>query len=211
VPRLTRAESQARTREKLLETARELFLRDGYLPTSLDRVAEAAGFSKGAVYSNFRNKDELCMAVLDDIRAERAMEIAELLRAPSPEERLLAFERWAKRVVGDPQWTMLELEFGVHAGRDPGLRSQLADRISMLGDTAGAAITAAGAGNDLSPALPPKELGIALLALGVGLGLFRSIDPGISVDALVDTVRVLAGVPAGAAGQSAPDTGASGS
>jgi AcrR family transcriptional regulator len=192
VPRLTRAESQARTRERLLATARELFLRDGYQPTSLDRVAEAAGFSKGAVYSNFRNKDELCMAVLDDIRAERAMEIAELLHAPTPEERLSRFAEWAERVIGDPQWTTLELEFGVHARRDPQLRAHLADRISMLGDAAGSAVTAAA--GDLTPVLPAGELGIALLAMGVGLGLFRSIEPDLPVSALVGTLRVLAGL-----------------
>src|ERR1700742_3268755 len=119
VTRLTRAESQARTRTQLLRTARELFLRDGYLATSLDKVAEDAGFSKGAVYSNFRRKDELCLAVLDEIRAERAAEIAGLLAAPDADERLRRFEEWAERVIGDPQWTALEFEFAVQARRDP--------------------------------------------------------------------------------------------
>ncbi len=117
---MTRAESQARTRTQLLRTARELFLRDGYLATSLDKVADAAGFSKGAVYSNFRNKDELCLAVLDELRAERVAEITGLLGAPTTDERLRRFEAWAERVIGDPQWTTLEFEFAVQARRDPG-------------------------------------------------------------------------------------------
>ena len=197
MPRLTRAESQARTRAQLLTTARELFLRDGYQPTSLDKVAEAAGFSKGAVYSNFRGKDELCMAVLDEIRAEHAMEIVEVLRAPNTEERLRRFEVWAERVIGDPQWTTLELEFGVHAGRDPQLREELARRISAFSSTAGAAVTSVADSDGITPAIPAEELGVALLAMGVGvgLGLFRSIAPETPVRALVDTVRVLAGLP----------------
>ena len=65
--RKTRAESQAETRAQLLKTARQLFFDDGYHPTSLEKVADAAGYSKGAVYSNFRNKDELCLTVLDRI------------------------------------------------------------------------------------------------------------------------------------------------
>ena len=44
MPRLSRAASQARTRAQLIETARELFLRDGYFATSLDKVADAAGY-----------------------------------------------------------------------------------------------------------------------------------------------------------------------
>lgn len=74
--RLTRAESQARTREQLIETAKQLFLRDGYSVTSLERVADEAGYSKGAVYSNFRNKDELCLAVLDRIHDEQVALVA---------------------------------------------------------------------------------------------------------------------------------------
>ncbi|MDN5852536.1 MAG: TetR/AcrR family transcriptional regulator, partial [Actinomycetia bacterium] len=63
----TRAERQAQTREALISVARELFLRDGFAATSLDRVAVEAGFSKGAVYSNFSGKEELGLAVLDDL------------------------------------------------------------------------------------------------------------------------------------------------
>ncbi|MBK5217199.1 MAG: TetR family transcriptional regulator, partial [Propionibacteriales bacterium] len=68
---VTRAERQARTRERLIEKAAQMFLTDGYAATSLDHVALEAGFSKGAVYSNFAGKEELCLAVLDVIHAEQ--------------------------------------------------------------------------------------------------------------------------------------------
>ena len=74
--RLSRAESQALTRQRLVDVARDLFLREGYAKTSLERVAEEAGFSKGAVYSNFGGKDDLCLAVLDSIQGEVAEEWA---------------------------------------------------------------------------------------------------------------------------------------
>src|ERR1700754_5282950 len=64
MPRLTREQSQAATREKLLAAARVNFARDGYSATSIDRIADEAGFSKGAVYSNFRSKEDLFLAVL---------------------------------------------------------------------------------------------------------------------------------------------------
>src|SRR5262245_27653574 len=104
--RLSRAESQARTRDKLLDVAKTAFLRDGYAATSLDHIAEAAGFSKGAVYSNFNSKDELCLAVLDTIRAERAATLATAIAGlDTLDDRLAAFERWAERNVGDRAWT----------------------------------------------------------------------------------------------------------
>src|SRR5207247_11276130 len=64
--RLTRQESQARTRTLLLEVATAEFLAHGYTGTSLERVAELAGFSKGAVYGNFAGKEELSLAVLEN-------------------------------------------------------------------------------------------------------------------------------------------------
>ena len=88
--RLTRAEKQAQTRSQLVATARQMFFDDGYHPTSLEKVADAAGFSKGAVYSNFRNKDELCTAVLDEIRAERLGEVLEIIARPDTASRIEA-------------------------------------------------------------------------------------------------------------------------
>jgi AcrR family transcriptional regulator len=64
VARLKRSESQARTRERLLQAASDLFRRDGYAITSLERIAEAAGFTKGAVYSNFDSKEAIYLEVL---------------------------------------------------------------------------------------------------------------------------------------------------
>ena len=194
MPRLTRAESQARTRARLLEIARPMFLRDGYAATSLDKVADAAGYTRGAVYSNFRNKDELCMAVLDEIRAERAGDVLAILKATTLEERIERFELWAENVIGDPGWTRLELEFGVQASADDKLREDLGQRIVGLTELIAAGVrTFEGA----QLAMPAEEIGVALLSLGVGLGVFRSIEPKLPVSALVNTLRVLTGLPAG--------------
>ena len=194
--RLSRAESQARTRAQLVSTATEMFLRDGYLATSLEKVAEAAGFTRGAVYSNFRNKDELCMVVLDEIRAQRAAEIVAMFGAPSLADVIGRFDTWAQQVIGDPSWTRLELEFGAHASRDAALTSQMSSRLNGIVDLLGAAITALAAQDDIELPIGARESAIALLSMGVGLGLFRAIDPNLPVSALTDVVRALAMPPA---------------
>jgi AcrR family transcriptional regulator len=196
VPRLTRAESQARTRARLLEIARPMFLSDGYAATSLDKVADAAGYTRGAVYSNFRNKDELCMAVLDGIRAERAGDIMTILAATTLQERTERFEAWAENVIGDPSWTRLELEFGVQASADDALREDLAARVTGLTELIAAGVRTLAETGDAQLAMPAEEIGVALLSLGVGLGVFRSIQPKLPVGALVNTLRVLTGLPA---------------
>jgi AcrR family transcriptional regulator len=187
--RMTRAESQAQTRSQLVATARRMFFEDGYHPTSLEKVADAAGYSKGAVYSNFRNKDELCAAVLDEIRAERFAEVLQLVSGP---DRFEALRRWAERVIGDPGWTPLEAEFALHARPNEELRSELAGRLHSIIDMLATGVESA---EDLELRMPGHEAATVMLALGVGLGLMRSIDPAIPVTGLIDTLRLVAGQP----------------
>ncbi len=195
--RLTRAESQARTRARLLEIARPMFLRDGYAATSLDKVADAAGYTRGAVYSNFRNKDELCMAVLDEIRTERAGDIIAILRATTLDERIERFEAWAENVIGDPSWTRLELEFGVQASANDTLREELGARIVGLTELIAESVRTFERTDGAELRMPAEQIGVALLSLGVGLGVFRSIEPKLPVGALVNTLRALTGLPVG--------------
>ncbi|MQY07843.1 TetR/AcrR family transcriptional regulator [Actinomadura macrotermitis] len=191
--RLTRAESQARTRELLLATARRLFLRDGYHATSLEKVAEAAGFSKGAVYSNFGTKDELCQAVIDAVRAEQVALITQaFLGEGSDEDRLAVFTGWAERTIGDPGWTLLEAEFAIHAARrDPALRERVAGGGRHWSKALRLLLEEEARRRGVALPLPAAELADALLSLGVGLGIRRAIDPGLSPRALPDTVRLL--------------------
>jgi AcrR family transcriptional regulator len=190
--RMTRAESQAQTRAQLVTTAKRLFFEDGYHPTSLEKVADAAGYSKGAVYSNFRNKDELCTAVLDEIRAERLGEVLEIIARPDTPSRIEALRAWADRVIGDPGWTSLEVEFAVHARRDEQLRAGLAAGLDNILQILSAGVESAD-NPDLK--VPGREAATTMLALGAGLGLLRSIDPSIGVNGLIDTLRLITGQP----------------
>ncbi|MDV6014063.1 TetR/AcrR family transcriptional regulator [Haloechinothrix sp. LS1_15] len=194
--RLTRAESQARTREQLVATAKELFLAEGYWATSLEKVAEAAGYSKGAVYSNFRNKDELCLAVLDAIHAEQASRIGRAIAGKHTLEDLLdGFERWAEETIGDQRWTALEVEFATNVRRDERLRDELARRDLAIREGLAELITSSLEEFDVELPMPADDVATALLSLGIGLGVQRAIDPGIPVRVLTNTMRAMLGLP----------------
>jgi AcrR family transcriptional regulator len=193
--RLTRAESQARTRERLIETAKPLFLRDGYSVTSLEKVADEAGYSKGAVYSNFRNKDELCLAVLDRIHDEQVALIAAALAGAQDVEGLLeAFRTWAERSIGDEAWTALEVEFATNARRDPHVRAELAARDKAIRGTIAVLLTRYAERFGVTLPMPADDAATALLSLGIGLGVQRAIDPTIPVSVLPGVLRLFAGV-----------------
>lgn len=197
--RLTRAESQARTREQLIATAKDLFLADGYWATSLEKVADTAGYSKGAVYSNFRNKDDLCLAVLDLIHTEQAMRIvASMAEGETLADRLAGFERWAESTIGDESWTSLEVEFATNVRNDERLRAELAQRDATIRGIIAALIKSALEEFDLKLPMPAEDLAAALLSLGIGLGVQRAIDPTIPVRVLTNTIRMLVGLEIGA-------------
>jgi AcrR family transcriptional regulator len=193
MPRLSRAESQARTRQKLLATAKTCFLRDGYAATSLEGIAEAAGFSKGAVYSNFESKDALCLAVIDSIREARALALTEAVAGKETlEERIAALESWAERNIGDRAWTSLEVEFAVHASRDKKLARELAKRERAIRDVVIGLTSAQAELHGLALPAPAEDVAVMLLSLGIGLGVQRAIDPSLPVRTLGTLARMLA-------------------
>jgi AcrR family transcriptional regulator len=190
--RLTRAESRARTREQLVATATELFLRDGYAATSLDAVADEAGYSKGAIYSNFSGKDELCLAVLDGIHGQQAALLAGALQQADGLDGLLdAFQAWAEKTIGDEAWTSLEVEFATNARRDPLIRRELATRDRAIRELLAELLQTYAEKFGLRLPMPAADAATALLSLGIGLGVQRAIDPTIGVHVLPDVIRIL--------------------
>jgi AcrR family transcriptional regulator len=196
MPRLRREESQARTRELLVSIAKKLFLRDGYQSTSIEKVATEAGFSKGAVYSNFASKDELCLAVLASLRADemRAIGLA-WSAAQTFEDRLAAFTAWAERMIGDTGWTLLEVEFGLSARQNRRLRAQLSDSQRTMREAVTAVVEAQRTEFDIESSLPSNVVASALLSLGIGLGIQRMIDRDVSITPLVSAIGILLGEP----------------
>src|SRR6476646_1489226 len=120
--RETRAEKQARTRAELLATAATVFARRGYNGASVEEIAEEAGYSHGAVYSNFDGKADLFLAVLEEYMAERARELAATQVEIDDDEpleiraRALA-DQWMRRFAKDRESFLLHMEFIAHAGR----------------------------------------------------------------------------------------------
>jgi AcrR family transcriptional regulator len=140
--RLTRIERKERTRADIVAAARESFLHHGFHGASLDLIAEDAGYSKGAVYSNFESKDDLFLAILD---AHFALRMRRYTDVALDEERLEDAYRAVARVMYDadraePEWGPLLLEFWAHASRRPSLRKAVVERRTRFLDSIAALI-----------------------------------------------------------------------
>lgn len=197
MPRTSRAESQVRTRQRLIATAKAMFLDKGYHATSLDAVAEAAGYSKGAVYSNFRNKDQLCLAVLEDIHAGEVAAIEEIFTGASTvHEGIAVFEQWLPQMLSAEGRTILGVGFGIAVRDSPELRAELAAMEQRMIAAVARLISSQAARLGLTPLLPAEDVAAVLVGLRIGIGMQRVLDPEAPIHLLADTMRVLAGVEA---------------
>jgi len=125
--RLSRSEQVQRNRELVLEAARGVFLERGYSGATLEAIAEEAGFSKGVVYSQFANKADLLLALLEARIEERAEEneaAVEGLAGAAGLRALLGAHR--RRSQEMPGWSRLLIEFRVVAARDPEFNARYA-------------------------------------------------------------------------------------
>jgi AcrR family transcriptional regulator len=172
-------------RRRILDVAYGIFAERGYEGASLERVAEAAGFSKGAVYSNFANKDELfyeLIAARVDERSEAIREAAAERGAGKPGDAAATarFAGEALRGMGlaDPAWQMLFVEFWLRCARSEELRAKFAQRRramrAVIADLVEEEASAAGEelGREKS-----MDLATTVLALSNGLGIEGLIDP----------------------------------
>ena len=186
--RLTRAQRSAQTRGELLAAAQRRFFEAGYHATTLDDVADAAGYTKGAVYSTFGSKAGLFLALFDDIVDQRLAATRAIIdRGDTGSEaslRALADQPVEER---NTRFLLLSIEFWVHAAREPALLAAYSERYRRLRTSLA----------ELAPAaslLDPQRWALVTLALSNGFTLERLIDPdGVPGDLMADVqARLLA-------------------
>lgn len=116
--RLTRAEQQAQTRERLLAAAERVFARHGYGSASIDLISAEAGYSKGAIYSNFESKEAIFLE-LTRIYMARAMAELEQGLDVAPEKLSAALSQWLAAYQTDNDCLLLVTELQLQARRNP--------------------------------------------------------------------------------------------
>ena len=177
--RLTRAEAKARTREKLLDAAARIFARKGYAGASVEEIAESAGYSIGALYSNFASKERLFLELMSARASRRVTAVTEILEdAGDPIEALAQLLERTADHNRDTDLMALRAEFWLYAVRNPetmeALATQRRDQVDALVGVIGAAMERWAVPADISA----TELATVVLALFQGLVRQRRIDPG---------------------------------
>lgn len=190
-PRLNREESKSLTRRRILDAARRLFLRQGFHGTSLEQIAEEAGFTKGAVFSNFDSKADLFLALLDLRFAERVEKLdraAARRRSTLQGEIRRAARAWMETSHQPADWSLLMTEFWAYASRHPDLRRELALRHERVLNALAERIEATVAALGLQLVLPAREMARGAWATAQGVVLEQLVVADTASDELVQAM-----------------------
>lgn len=169
------------TREALITSAREVFARRGFHAASLEEIAEAAGFTRGAIHSNFQNKEELFFAVLDrhvEMQLAGFQDFFEQMGGPAGASDADVARAWRRLAGGDdPGWTALSLEFRLYALRNPDVRDRFVARFYEYRDAIVAYLAEVLADFEREPTIPLVDL-VAVVDWGTaGILELGHIDP----------------------------------
>jgi AcrR family transcriptional regulator len=176
--RLTRSEQRALTRERVLDAADAVFTEHGFHAARLEAVAELAGYTRGAVYSNFKNKNDLAVAILERRVGEVRRVLDELSAADgdSQERAHAAGKRFSDLFNAERAWGPLFFELVSHSSRDPELGRRMTELYRGLADSIAKVLRTMGASDGPGEAAPDR-LALIMLAASYGADLQRMIDP----------------------------------
>ena len=125
-PTQTVSPRRQRTREKLLDGARAVIAESGVHGASVEEICDRAGFTRGAFYSNFADKDELVLALFADDRAALLERLRAALDEESDDLGTVLSRVVASMEVGDLRtWYLVRTEMTLHALRTPAVASAL--------------------------------------------------------------------------------------
>lgn len=191
--RLRRDESQAQTREALLGAARDLFDAKGFAATSIADIADEAGYTTGAVYSNFTSKDDLFLEVLErQLTTEMTKLREELSSEPTVDGRLAVVGRWYASQAGEGRRrTRVLAELALLSSRGGSAHTRLREQRKRLHQAIGAMLRQQEVELGIEFRTPLPRLATAVLALLEGFALGSAIDDDVDTGALTTALELL--------------------
>jgi AcrR family transcriptional regulator len=130
------------TRELLLSAAEQVFARVGYEKAQVEEIADAADFSKGALYAHFKSKEELFLALFEAKTASYQVRLRDALdSAPTREEKIAAFRSFYVELSKDKNWALIVLEVKLFSTRHPEVKERLRQIDEHAGDSIEGALT----------------------------------------------------------------------
>jgi AcrR family transcriptional regulator len=176
--RLSRQEGRELTAQRLVEAAQRLIARRGLDATSVEDITEAAGYSRGAFYSNFKSKNDLFYEVLRQDQQRNNAEFAVALDDALPLEQIQARIREINAGLFNARDSFLAwTEARMLSARDPKFRAKVAGLIAERRDFVVTIIQYLARRIGATPSVPLEALAMGFISLSEGVRLFGASCP----------------------------------
>ncbi|MEJ2768374.1 TetR/AcrR family transcriptional regulator [Mycetohabitans sp. B46] len=186
--RLTREQSREQTRQRLMDAAQTLFMKKGFDASSVEDVAAAAGYTRGAFYSNFKDKAELLLALLKRNHGDIQQKLQRIFDLQSSaqdiEARILTYYSTLYR---ENKCFLVWMQARLLATRDAKFRARLNALSQQTRADIAHFIDALCARRRIRPVTPAEQLALGLVALCDGIQFFRASDPHVT-DEMTESV-----------------------
>ena len=174
--RLTREESRAQTRATLIAVGRAHFLRYGLGGAVTEKIAEDAGYSRGALYSNFDGKEELFLAVIREEQAPHLNIFRTLLsEEPASKKRLKKMRDAIANLLTDHDWIVLRAEFEAGALRSERIRQSFVEVHRQQLRDGGDLVRDLLRSSEVTSSLKPDDFITVIINLAHGLAVTQRI------------------------------------
>lgn len=168
--RISRAERHAQTREQLLDAARSVFAKHGYGGASIDRIAAEAGYSKGAIYSNFESKEAIMLALLERYADDEIAEFSRIMQLDSTDLKTQLKDR-LHTLNADLDWDVMTMELQLHARRNPAFAERFFAHEARLTEFHAGILAERFAREKKTPPIDPLTMSLALRTVACSLNL----------------------------------------
>jgi len=178
------------TREKLFEAAARVCEERGIGGASIEDIAAAAGFTRGAFYSNFKSKDELIIAMMEEHVDQSIRRMHELLAEHKTLPDFINALRNMDRSKQDPlgRSPLLHMEMILFVARAEKRRPELAKRLRARRKLIADIVETTAQNSKRNALLNPNWVGAVVLALEDGFRLHRLIDPETPADSFLRAI-----------------------
>jgi AcrR family transcriptional regulator len=177
--RWTQERRRQHTRDLLLDAAEQVFAERGFQGASLDEIADTAGYTRGAIYKHFGDKEELFLAVNERFNArflEAFAHVADSGVAPADLDLAVIAKQWHQMQSHDPRFYALGTEFNLYLLRNPDARERVAAQRRKIAEMIARFIDDQLARLGVGLKIPSLTLARIVLATSDGLELAGHLD-----------------------------------
>ncbi|HBI04583.1 MAG TPA: hypothetical protein DDY49_11205 [Paenibacillaceae bacterium] len=187
-----------KTKSLMKDVAYKLFAEKGYSATSIDDITKGAGYTKGAFYAHFNNKEEIFLQIMDErmllLHQQIQDSITINLESTNSKELILSIFNYLLELTQNEMWTSMYIEFVANSSRIPEIQTKLTAIYQgwkiVIKNSLDYLLNA----KQINPKIPTDSLATAIVAIFDGYNIQHHVDHSVELKKQIEIIHYLLGI-----------------